>query len=273
MALDFPHFDPVALHLGPVQIRWYALAYLGGFLGGWAYGIYLSKLNKPHRPDRTDIDDFIPWAILGVILGGRIGYVLFYNFAEYAADPFEMLKVWHGGMSFHGGATGVIVALLAFAHFRKISPRRLADVICSAVPIGLFLGRIANFVNGELFGRESDAPWAVKFPAGGYLPRHPSQLYEAALEGVGLFLVLLALAHVKKVRETPGVLTGVFLIGYALCRIFVEFFREPDPQLGFIVDNISMGQIVSLPMIVLGACVIFYAMSRRGVSNDAAPAA
>ncbi len=263
--MEFPNFDPVALHLGPLMIRWYALAYLVGFLGGWRYGLYLVLLSKGERPNKTDIDDFIPWAIAGVILGGRIGYVLFYNLHQYADDPFSVFKVWQGGMSFHGGVAGIIAALVIFAMRRGFSPRRLADIVCTVAPIGLFLGRCANFVNGELYGRVTDVPWAVKFPGGGLLPRHPSQLYEAGLEGIGLFIVLIILAHKEKVRETPGILTGVFLIGYGLSRIFVEFFREPDEQLGFILPYISMGQILSVPMIVLGACVIGYALKNKKV--------
>ncbi len=257
--MDFPNLDPVALQLGPLAIRWYALAYLVAFVGGWRYGVYLAGLNPGHRPNKTDIDDFISWAIVGVILGGRIGYVLFYNFAEYSFAPLEALKIWRGGMSFHGGVAGLIAAIVLFAHLRKISPRRLADIVCCAAPIGLFLGRCANFVNGELFGRVTDVAWAVKFPRGGMLPRHPSQLYEAFLEGIVLFSLLFLLAHNKRVRERPGILTGVFLCGYGVFRIGVEFFREPDEQLGFIFEYISMGQILSVPMIVLGACVIGYA--------------
>jgi phosphatidylglycerol---prolipoprotein diacylglyceryl transferase len=263
--MDFPAFDPVALHLGPLVIRWYALAYLVGFLGGWWYGVRLVSLSGA-RPNKADIDDFIAWAIVGVILGGRFGYVLFYNFAQYADDPLAVFKVWEGGMSFHGGVAGIIIALLIFSHYRKFSPRRLADVICTVAPIGLFFGRCANFVNGELYGRVTDVPWAVKFPAGGYEPRHPSQLYEAGLEGLVLLVLLGVLARREQIRETPGILTGVFLIGYGLSRIFVEFFREPDAQLGFIFAHVSMGQILSVPMIVLGACVISYAINHRKAS-------
>lgn len=263
--MDFPNIDPVALQIGPLAIRWYALAYLAGFLGGWRYGIYLTKLNAGYRPDKTDIDDFISWAIVGVIAGGRLGYILFYNFPQYMDDPVEIFKVWHGGMSFHGGVAGIITALVLFATFRKFSRRRLADIVCCAAPIGLFLGRCANFVNGELYGRVTSVPWGMVFPRGGDLPRHPSQLYEAFLEGFVLFIVLLALAHVKSVRERPGILTGVFLIGYALSRIFVEQFREPDEQLGLFWDAVSMGQILSIPMIVLGISVIGYALRTKKV--------
>ena len=265
--MDFPNFDPVALHIGPLVIRWYALAYLVGFLAGWRYGVYLVSLYKEGiRPNKTDIDDFIPWAILGVIGGGRLGYILFYNFPQYAEHPLDILKVWQGGMSFHGGVAGIIAALVIFAMRRGFSPRRLADVICCGAPIGLFLGRCANFVNGELFGRVTNVSWGVKFPAGGMLPRHPSQLYEAFLEGIVLFVLLAVLAQKEKIREMPGVLTGIFLIGYGVSRIIVEFFREPDEQLGFIVGHISMGQVLSVPMIVLGACVILYAYKHRKIS-------
>lgn len=265
--MDFPNFDPVAIHLGPLMIRWYALAYLVGFLAGWRYGLYLVSLYKEGtRPNKTDIDDFIAWAVLGVIGGGRLGYILFYNFPQYAEHPLDIFKVWQGGMSFHGGVAGIIAALVIFAMKCGFSPRRLADIICCAAPIGLFLGRCANFVNGELFGRVTNVPWGVKFPAGGMLPRHPSQLYEAFLEGIVLFVLLAVLAQKQKVREMPGVLTGIFLIGYGLCRIAVEFVREPDEQLGFIMPYISMGQVLSVPMIVLGACVILYAFKHRKIS-------
>ena len=263
MALEFPVIDPVALAVGPLQIRWYALAYLVGFLAAWRYGLVLAARSAPVRPSKTDIDDFIPWAVLGVILGGRIGYVLFYQFAEYAAQPLEALKIWHGGMSFHGGVTGLIVAIVVFAWRRGFSPRRLADIVCCGAPIGIFLGRIANFINGELYGRVTDVPWAVKFPRGGFEPRHPSQLYEAFLEGFVLFLVLFVLARISRIRETPGILTGVFLSLYGLFRIAVEFFREPDAQLGFILPGISMGQILSLPLIILGLAVIGFALMKK----------
>lgn len=261
--MDFPNFDPVAIHLGPLVIRWYALAYLAGFLGGWYYGIKLANLNPGKRPNKTDIDDFIAWAILGVILGGRFGYILFYNFHQYLVAPLDIFKIWQGGMSFHGGVAGLIAAIVLFSFRRKISPRRLADIVCCAAPLGLFLGRLANFVNGELYGRVTDVAWAVKFPRGGDVARHPSQLYEAFLEGIVLFALLFVLSRFESVREKPGILTGVFLTGYALCRIFAEFFREPDAQLGFILPGISMGQILCVPMIVLGACVIGYALKHQ----------
>lgn len=263
MALTSPDIDPVALAIGPLQIRWYALSYLAGFLLGWRYVISLSK-HIPGRPDKSDIDDFVPWAVAGVILGGRIGYVLFYNLPLYLDAPWEALKIWQGGMSFHGGALGVILALFIYPMRRGFSVLRLADMVCAAVPIGLFFGRIANFVNGELFGRAAPGvPWAVVFPGGGAVPRHPSQLYEAALEGAVLFFILLALYKLRGVRERPGLVSAAFLIGYGLFRAFIEFFREPDAQLGFIIGEISMGQILCLPMIAFGLGIVAYTLSRK----------
>ena len=263
MAFDFPALHPVAFSIGPLPIRWYALAYLAGFLLGWAYALRLARLDKGAHPTRTDIDDFLPWAIAGVILGGRLGYVLFYQPAYYWYQPLEALKVWHGGMSFHGGALGVIAALIIFAYLRKIPHLRLADIVCACVPVGLFFGRIANFINGELFGRVTDVSWAVRFPAGGFEPRHPSQLYEAGLEGLVLFLILFALIRNDRVRNKPGIVTGAFLLGYGLFRSFVELFREPDEQLGFIIGHISMGQLLSLPMMLAGTGLIIYALLRK----------
>lgn len=262
MALTYPHIDPVALSLGPFEIRWYALAYLGGFLLGWAYGVYMARLEPGKRPSRDDIDEFIPWAVVGVILGGRLGYVLFYQPGLYLSDPFAILKVWQGGMSFHGGVLGVITALLSFSLLRKVPLLRLSDIFCTAAPMGICFGRLANFVNGELYGRVTDAPWGMVFPGGGDLPRHPSQLYEAALEGIVLLSVLCALVHIRAVRNRPGILTGVFLAGYGMARFTVEFFREPDFYLGLYWNALSMGQVLSLPMVLLGAGVIFYALRR-----------
>jgi phosphatidylglycerol:prolipoprotein diacylglycerol transferase len=269
MAIPFPDIDPVAVSIGPIAIRWYALAYLSAFLLGWKYVTYLAGKNPEQRPNRLDLDDFLPWGILGVILGGRVGYVLFYQTAMYLHNPLEIFMLWHGGMSFHGGALGMILAMIVYAWRKKIYVLRLTDWVCCAVPIGLFLGRIANFINGELFGRVTDAPWGMVFPHGGELPRHPSQLYEAALEGLVLFLILFALAHNKKVRERPGIISGVFLIGYALSRITVEFFREPDAQIGFLFDYFTMGQLLCIPMIIGGLVAIGYALKHEPLRNPA----
>lgn len=250
-AIPFPMIDPVALEIGPLVIRWYALAYVVGLLVGWRYCIWLAS-RPPFPLARTLFDDFMVWAVLGVILGGRTGYVLFYNFSEYMQRPLEILMVWHGGMSFHGGLAGMILAMWLFARKNKLPFFALADVVAAATPIGLFLGRLANFINGELFGRPTDVPWAMVFPNGGPEPRHPSQLYEATLEGIVLFAVLFVLVRFTAARSKLGLLSGVFLTGYGLSRFTVEFFREPDPQLGFLAFGTTMGQLLSLPMIAVG---------------------
>lgn len=259
MAYSFPEIDPVAFTLGPLQIHWYALAYIAGFIAAWKIAKYLTGLYKDDiHPKALDIDDFMSWAILGVLLGGRLGYVLFYNLPVYIDNPAEALKVWHGGMSFHGGALGVILALIIYARRKSMSFPRLADVTTAVVPIGLGLGRVANFVNGELYGRVTDASWAVIFPRGGAEPRHPSQLYEAALEGLVLLIVLMTLIHIKAVRECGGMIAGAFLLFYGMFRFGVEFFREPDVQLGFIVDQVTMGQILCIPMMLAGLGVMIW---------------
>ena len=249
--IPFPNIDPIAIEIGPLAIRWYALAYIAGILLGWRYCLRLARRDTI-RPNVQDFDDFMVWAVLGIILGGRIGYVVFYNAAYYLENPLDALMVWHGGMSFHGGLLGVLVAIAVFSWRRGFSPLAMGDLVAAAAPIGLFFGRVANFVNGELFGRVADVPWAVIFPHGGDPPRHPSQLYEAFLEGLVLFAVLAILAHRPGMRARVGFLTGVFLVGYGFARTFVELFREPDAQLGFILGPITMGQILSVPMVLLG---------------------
>ncbi|ANK81870.1 MAG: prolipoprotein diacylglyceryl transferase [Rhizobiales bacterium NRL2] len=251
LGIPFPNIDPVAFEVGPLAIRWYALAYIAGILFGWRYCLRLARRDTI-RPNAHDFDDFVVWAVLGIILGGRIGYVVFYNAAYYLENPLDALMVWHGGMSFHGGLLGVLVAITVFSWRRGFSPLAMGDLVAAAAPIGLFFGRVANFVNGELFGRVADVPWAVIFPHGGDLPRHPSQLYEAFLEGLVLFAVLAILARRPGMRARTGFLTGVFLVGYGLARTFVELFREPDAQLGFILGPITMGQVLSAPMVLLG---------------------
>lgn len=256
----FPEIDPVALSLGPFHIRWYALAYLTGFIGGWIYGAWLADLDKDRRPNREDIDNILPWLVLGVILGGRVGYVLFYNLDVFIKDPVQIFKIWEGGMSFHGGLLGVVIAIVAYARYHKFHPFSLGDIVSTVVPIGLFFGRLANFVNGELFGRPTTVPWCVYFPHGGAdVPRHPSQLYEAGLEGILLGGVLFLLARNDKIRRSPGFLFGALLLGYGLSRATVEYFREPDFQLGLYLGYFSMGQILCLPMIIAGIVIIQYA--------------
>ena len=259
MSLPYPDIDPVALSLGPLEIRWYALAYMAGFLLGWKYALHLAGIAANNRPTREDIDNFLPFAVLGVILGGRLGYVLFYQPSLYAANPFDAFKVWEGGMAFHGGVMGVMIALILFAWQQKIQLLRLCDIVCACAPIGLFFGRIANFINGELFGRATDVSWSFVFPRGGPQPRHPSQLYEGILEGAVLFVILLLLYKKFNLSARPGVVSGAFLIGYGVFRMIVELYRQPDAHIGFIFNQISMGQILSLPMVLLGVCVIAYA--------------
>lgn len=271
MAIPFPDIDPVALAIGPVEIRWYALAYLAGFLLGWRYAIHLCRLDQnKFRPNEDDIDDFMTWAILGILLGGRLGYVLFYNFGYYLDNPGDILKLWHGGMAFHGGLIGVIAVTIGYSLYKKISVLRLGDIFACSATFGFFFGRVANFINGELYGRPTDVPWAMVFPGGGPEPRHPSQLYQAGLEGIALFLILAALAHVQKIRHTPGTLTAVFLFFYGLFRFIVEFFRMPDQQLGLVLGPLSMGQVLCLPMMA-GAFVIA-AIANRYSKSHAQPA-
>ncbi|HEY5210382.1 MAG TPA: prolipoprotein diacylglyceryl transferase [Stellaceae bacterium] len=267
--IPYPAIDPVLVSIGPFAVRWYALAYIVALLLGWRYCNGLARRwearGTPVAGPR-EFDDFLVWATIGVVLGGRIGYVLFYNFAYYLHNPAQALEVWHGGMSFHGGAGGVCVAIVLFCRRRHLLLLRFADLIACAVPIGLFLGRIANFINGELWGRPTDVAWAMVFPTGGPVPRHPSQLYEAALEGLVLFLILFFAQRSDRVRARPGTITGVFLVGYGAFRIFAEFFREPDQQLGFLWGGATMGQILSVPLVIAGLFLVWYARRRQPVS-------
>jgi len=256
--IAFPAIDPVAVQFGPLVIRWYSLAYVVGIVLGWRYMLRLAQ-RPPALIQRLDIDDFILWATLGVILGGRIGYVLFYKPAFFFANPSEIIAVWRGGMSFHGGVLGMIVAVGLFAWKRSIPVFAMGDLVCAAAPIGLFLGRLANFVNGELFGRVSDVPWAMVFPRGGPLPRHPSQLYEATLEGVVLFVVLYVAIRRYRALEKPGLVLGLFFFGYGVARGTVEFAREPDAHLGFIFAGVTMGQLLSVPLVLVGGYLIYRA--------------
>ncbi len=260
-AIAFPAIDPVLLHIGPIAIRWYALAYIAGLVLGWRYLIWLAG-KSDGRIKPIDADDFLVWATFAVILGGRLGYVLFYKPDYYFSNPSEIFKTWQGGMSFHGGLLGVFLATVWFTRKRKIPFLAFMDLAAVVVPIGLMFGRIANFINGELWGRVSDVPWAMVFPGAGPFPRHPSQLYEAFLEG----FVLLAIMHFawrnESWRARAGALSGTFLIGYGLARIVVEFFREPDAYLGFLFAGATMGQLLSVPMIVVGIGLIVYARKR-----------
>ena len=277
LAIPFPAIDPVAIAIGPFAIRWYALAYVTGLLGGWFYARRLAQVEAYwgtlKRPTLNDIDDLIVWVALGVVLGGRIGYVLFYNFQSYLTEPLEIFAIWHGGMSFHGGFAGAVAALLLFARLRGLNGLSMLDLAAVVTPIGLFFGRIANFINGELWGRPApDLPFGVVFPHGGPVPRHPSQLYEAVTEGLILFIVL-AVAVRRFGFRKPGLLGGIFVFGYALARILCEFFREPDPQLGFLFGSsvgalgggITMGMLLSVPMAIVGAVAIW--LAARGATK------
>jgi phosphatidylglycerol:prolipoprotein diacylglycerol transferase len=273
-ALPFPAIDPVLIQVGPFAIRWYALAYILGIFIGWWYAKRLiadqrlwGPAGAPMKP--TDMDDFVVWGAIGIVLGGRIGYVLFYDLPRFLDAPAEIFAVWHGGMSFHGGFLGTVLAMVLFARSRKIPLWSLFDIMGPTVTAGLFLGRIANFINGELFGRVTDVPWGIVFPNGGPEPRHPSELYEAGLEGIVLFLFLRLLTHRFHKLATPGFLAGAFAAGYGAARTFAEFFREPDIQIGFLAGGLTMGMLLSVPMIVIGVGVMVWA-SRRAPA--AAPA-
>ena len=251
LALVFPEIDPVIVQIGPLAIRWYALAYIAGLFVGLWYMRWMVK-RPPALMTPSQVDDFLLWALGGVVIGGRLGYVIFYKLHYYFAHPVEIFKTWEGGMSFHGGLLGVTAAILLYAHFAKVDKWYLADGIACAAPIGLGLGRVANFINGELWGRVSHVPWAMVFPGAGPEPRHPSQLYQAFLEGVVLFIIMHLLWRNERIRFRIGTLTGCFWIGYGVFRIIGELFREPDSFLGFLPGGTTMGQWLSLPMILFG---------------------
>ncbi len=271
--LPFPDFDPVLISFGPFAIRWYALAYIAGILLGWFYARSLTANERywgdPAPITVADYDDFVLWVTLGIILGGRIGYVLFYNLDFFIAHPIEIVKVWTGGMSFHGGFLGCMLAVVLFAWKRGLPVLSLGDVTCAAGPIGLFLGRLANFVNGELWGRPTDVPWAIVFPGrdAGPFPRHPSQIYEALLEGVVLFVILHLLIRAGALRR-PGLIVGAFAIGYAIARSFCELFREPDAQLGFLWGGMTMGMLLSVPLLLAGIGFIAIALQRQPLGSS-----
>jgi phosphatidylglycerol:prolipoprotein diacylglycerol transferase len=258
--LLFPQFDPVLVQVGPFAIRWYALAYIAGIVLGWRLLRRLIVL-PPVVGTKLQADDFVTWATLGIVLGGRLGYVLFYQPGVYLANPLQILQVWHGGMSFHGGALGVTIAILLFCRQQKISVLGFADRLAVCVPIGLGFGRVANFINGELWGRPAPdwLPWAMIFPTGGPIPRHPSQIYQALMEGLILFIVMLACSRRAAIRARFGALTGIFLAGYAVARMIGEHFREPDAFLGFLWGGITMGQLLSIPMLLAGLFLILRA--------------
>jgi phosphatidylglycerol:prolipoprotein diacylglycerol transferase len=262
--LAFPNFDPVLLHLGPISIRWYALAYIVSLILGWRIMRRLVQ-RSPAVATPLQTDDFLTWATLGVVLGGRFGYIFFYQPGLYLEHPLLMLQVWNGGMSFHGGMLGVVIALVLYTRQQKIPLLGFADRLAIVVPMGLGLGRCANFINGELWGRPAppDLPWAMIFPrAPDSLPRHPSQLYEALMEGLILFIIMWSLGRSAAVRARFGLLTGVFLIGYGIARSIGELYREPDAFLGYLWKGATMGQLLSIPLVLAGAGLVAYAAIR-----------
>jgi phosphatidylglycerol:prolipoprotein diacylglycerol transferase len=269
--IPYPAINPVLIHIGPLAVRWYALAYIVGIVGGWFYAraiIASPRLWGGPAPFTViDFDDFVVWITLGIILGGRTGYVLFYNLPYFASHPLTIFELWNGGMSFHGGVLGCVVAIVAFALHRGISMLSLGDVTAAVAPIGLFLGRIANFINGELWGRPTNVPWAMIFPNGGPIPRHPSQLYEAALEGVVLFIVLGLLVRGGALKR-PGIVMGTFALGYGVARIIGELFREPDVQLGFLWGGLTMGMLLCVPLMLAGVAILTVALTREPKPKD-----
>ncbi|MCP3447485.1 prolipoprotein diacylglyceryl transferase [Bradyrhizobium sp. CCGUVB14] len=268
LLIDFPSFSPVAVAIGPFAIRWYALGYICGITFGWFYARALIKKDRlwagASPISLTQIDDFILWVTLGIIVGGRTGYVLFYNLPFFIEHPSAIFKLWEGGMSFHGGFLGCVVAVMWFARRNGISILSLGDITCGVAPIGIFLVRLTNFINGELWGRAADPslPWAMIFPTGGDVPRHPSQLYEAGMEGILLFIVLAVMIRMGALKR-PGLILGSFILIYGLTRIIGEHFREPDVQLGYLWGGLTMGMLLSIPMLIVGGILIVWAI-RRG---------
>jgi phosphatidylglycerol:prolipoprotein diacylglycerol transferase len=255
-----PQFNPIAIELGPIAVRWYGLTYLAGFIGG----VLLARWRARRHPElgwtKPDIDDLLFYCVVGVVLGGRLGYVLFYKLGEYLHDPIKIMYLWEGGMSFHGGFLGVILAMAWYARRSQRHWFAVTDFLAPLAPIGLGAGRIGNFINGELWGRPTDVPWAMIFPAVDSQPRHPSQLYEMGLEGIVLFALLWMFAS----RPRPlGAVSAVFLVGYGVLRVLVEFTREPDAFLGFLAMGLTMGQWLSLPMIVGGIVMLVWAYRRQ----------
>lgn len=255
MYIDFPKISPIALSIGPFDLRWYALAYLFGIIIAWI----LTKKNIKKYDlgiSNAQLDDLAFYTTLGIILGGRIGYVCCYGRDYFFSHPLQIFAIWNGGMSFHGGIAGVILGLFYFSYKEKFEFLKITDIVALYVPIGIFLGRIANFINGELWGRVTDVPWAVKFPTGGYLPRHPSQLYEALSEGLLMLIILNILWKKEFVRTHNGIISAVFLIIYSLSRMSMEFFREPDAHIGFLWNFFTMGQLLSIPFLIVGIYIL-----------------
>ncbi|MDA9752912.1 prolipoprotein diacylglyceryl transferase [Candidatus Pelagibacter sp.] len=251
------NFDPVAIEILFFEIRWYSLSYIIGILLGW----YLAKKFFVNRNIKDKFDDYVTYLIIGLILGGRIGYVLIYNFNFYFNNPLDILKIWQGGMSFHGGVLGIIIASIIFTKKNNDNFFEYLDIVALASPVGIFFGRIANFINSELYGTISNVPWAVIFIQIDNLPRHPSQLYEAILEGLVLFFILIY--YKNKFLNKPGLISALFLIIYSFFRFFIEFYRVPDQQLGYIIYNLSMGQVISLILMIIGLILFYFKYEKR----------
>ncbi|MBO7332253.1 MAG: prolipoprotein diacylglyceryl transferase [Alphaproteobacteria bacterium] len=263
--LAFPDISPIAFSFGFIVVRWYALAYIFGILLAW--GLVTKMRQQEDFFSTKQLDDFVAYAVISILLGGRLGYVLFYHFSHYLQHPLEILFLWQGGMSFHGALLAFIGMLIWFCKKEKLPFLKFSDMIATVAPVGLFLGRLANFVNGELYGRATSVPWGIRFPSGGEIARHPSQLYEACLEGFFLFILLnLLWWKFPKIREKQGFFSGLFLSVYAIVRFGIEYFREPDAQIGFIFSVLTMGQILCLPMLLIGLVLIY--ISFRGSKNE-----
>ncbi|MEF3366991.1 prolipoprotein diacylglyceryl transferase [Methylocystis sp. 9N] len=268
--LPFPTVDPVAVNIGPAPVRWYALAYIGGFVFGWLGMRALAGddalwLRGQPRPTREGLDDLLVYVAFGVIVGGRLGHVLIYDPAYYFAHPLEIFQTWKGGMAFHGGLIGAVIGMAFYARRSRLPFLTIADICAAVAPIGLFFGRLANFIKPEMWGRESDVPWAMVFPGAGDIPRHPSQLYEAGLEGVALGLILLIAARSGALKH-PGLVTGLFGVFYGAARIFCEFFREPDPVQEALPNGLTMGMVLSAPLILIGAGAIVFSLRQRNAT-------
>ena len=265
MSLVLNPISPVAFSVLGLDVRWYALAYVAGFvIGYWLFKRLMNANNSAIKLTRKQLDDLLTWVVFGVILGGRLGYVLFYDLGYFLSHPLEIFAVWHGGMSFHGGLLGVIVATFLFARSQKLNPWSLLDIMAVCAPIGLFFGRIANFINREVMGRPSDVPWAVVFRGDTPIPRHPSPLYEATTEGVLLFIIMYCLYKYTNLRKKPGALGGIMGMGYAIFRMFCELFRAPDAQIGFLTSwGLTMGQVLSGIMFFAGLGIFMFAIHKK----------
>ena len=262
--LEFPNINPVALDLGVIKIRWYALSYIVGILLSWFLILKIIKIKKIDLNSK-EISDLISNCMIGIIIGGRLGYVIFYNPEYYSNNLVEIFKIWNGGMSFHGGFVGVVFAVIYSSKLFKIPILTFADLIAIVAPVGLFFGRLANFINGELFGRTTNHSFGIIFPNGGDVPRHPSQLYEAFFEGIVLFIILWVMMYIFDLLKKPGIISSLFILLYGVFRFFIEFFREPDQHIGLLYFEFSMGQILSFPMILIGLyfSIIFYNKSKN----------